>query len=535
MLVTFSGVVSLVYQQRSIKHQGTDGWGFQTIDDTLHFLINRIIPGIIVVSSAMVFLFILNIDEISPQGKLVPDYSMFIILAFGFALFYSLNFFFRSLSIRRLTIFLEPLALIVLIFLLAFGTLKIYRVYGAYRNVFRSKEVLGERDSRSREKPWHDVLMLNQTPKIKSIDTEAMVELGRIRMEQGKFRQASSYYEKILADQAFNFEANLGLAQVAFIQKKWRKSSEAYRRVIYLRPKERYYYSRYIHACIKADKIGKAIEFISNLSETHPIPLDESRDYLIIGDAFFKQGRMQEAIGYLLKTKELMPQNYKAYFLLGRSYLESGQYFDGCKVLERALQLKPTFAEGYYYLGIGYENTHQDHKAVDVFEKLVSIDNKNIKGFYHLKKLYAKMGREDKAIEVGNAIESIATKVIEAADWKGRSGENIYRNGNMYWTGTVSAPVFLKEGKAKFILQAKGTQAKGIWPRMVVKLDRDFVGEIDVTYRELKDYEFKKTVKPGKYQLSVSFMNDGGTLDKNGKLIEDRNLFLRRCRVVYEE
>ena len=535
MLVTFVGVFSLVYQQRSIKNKGTDGWGGQTVDETLYVLINRVIPGVIVVSSGMFFLFILNIDEISPEGKLVPDYSMYFILTFGFAVFYSLNFFFRSLSIGKLMIFLELIALIVLIFLLAFGTIKIYRVYATYRNAFRSKEVLVERDSRSGEKLWHDVLVLNQTPKIKSIDTKAMVELGRIRMEQGNFRQASSYYEKILADQAFNFEANLGLAQVAFIQKKWRKSSEAYRRVIYLRPKERDHYSRYIHACIKDEKISNAVEFISNLRETRPIPLDKSRDYLIIGDAFFKQGRMQEAIGYLLKAKELMPQDYKAYLLLGRSYLESRQYFDGCKVLERALQLKPTLTEGYYYLGIGYENTLQDDKAIDAFEKLVFIDNKNIKGFYHLKNLYAKMGWEDKAIEIGNAIDSIATNVIEAADWKGRSGENVYRNGDMYWEGMVSAPVFLKEGEVKFIVQARGTPAEGIWPHMVVILDDEIIGEVDVTSGKLKDYEFRKAVKAGNYHLSVSFMNDGATLDKKGRLIEDRNLYVRSCGIVYEE
>jgi hypothetical protein len=105
----------------------------------------------------------------------------------------------------------------------------------------------------------------------------------------------------------------------------------------------------------------------------------------------------------------------------------------------------------------------------------------------------------------------------------------------MPWTGTVSVPVFFKEGDAKFILQARGTPAKGVWPHMVVKLDDEVIGKVDVTSRKLKDYEFQKTVKPGKYHLSISFTNDGVTRDKNGKMVEDRNLFLRRCRIVYEE
>jgi phage anti-repressor protein len=70
---------------------------------------------------------------------------------------------------------------------------------------------------------------------------------------------------------------------------------------------------------------------------------------------------------------------------------------------------------------------------------------------------------------------------------------------------------------------------------MVVKLDNEIIGEVDVTSEQLQDYEFKKTVKPGRYDLSISFTNDLCVVDKNGKMIEDRNLFVRRCRIVYEQ
>ncbi|NIM58213.1 MAG: hypothetical protein GTO16_04630, partial [Candidatus Aminicenantes bacterium] len=69
----------------------------------------------------------------------------------------------------------------------------------------------------------------------------------------------------------------------------------------------------------------------------------------------------------------------------------------------------------------------------------------------------------------------------------------------------------------------------------LVILDDEIIGEVDVTSEELKDYEFKKTVKAGKYHLYISFTNDGVTLDKKGKLIEDRNLYVRNCEIVYEE
>jgi tetratricopeptide (TPR) repeat protein len=434
-----------------------------------------------------------------------------------------------------MNIFLQPATLGVLIFLVGIGATKIYKVYAAYFNTIHSVGNLIEKHSESKEKLWQDLLELDKTPKIKSIDIKAINELGKINTEKRNFREAANYYKRILAGQAFNFEANRDLAEVAYRQKEWGKAHEIYKRAIYLRPKERTFYPIYIHACIKDDKIEKGLEFIRNLGEPHPIPLMDTGDYLNIGEGFFRKKQIKEAITYLRRATEFMPYNYKAYSLLGKAYLESRQFVDGCEALEKAVRINPKAAEGYHYLGIGYENIHQEDKAIEAYEKTVLIDNKNIKRFYDLKRLYTKMGLEHKAVKMSNSIETIATKVVEPVDWKGKSGENVYQNGNMYWQGTVSAPVILKEGNAKLTFRAMGTPAKGIWPHMVVKLDNEIIGEIDVKSEKVKDYEFKKMVKPGEFNLSISFTNDAVTLDKNGKMIEDRNLFVRRCRIVYEQ
>jgi len=515
LFVSFFGFLSFVSYQK-----------IQPTNSTPQDLIKKAAPGIIFVSIVMFFLFILNLDEISSQAKLVPDYSIYIIIALGFILFYSVNFFLKYLPLKGSSIILKMAPLGILIFLIVIGGVKISLLYGNYHQALHL---------RSEEKLWHHILELNQTPQIKFIETRALNDLGKINMEKGNFRQASHYYKKILSFQAFDFEANLTLAEMAFKQKDWKEAHEGYKRAIYLRPKEMSIYSPYIHSCIRVGKIDEAIEFIGQFKEIHQISLKEPEDYIIIGDAFLRKKMVKDSILYLKKGIESMPQNYEAHLLLGKAYLGSGQYNDGCEALEKALKLNPNLPEGYYYLGIGYENIHQDHRAVETFERLTSIDNKNIDGLYHLTKLYAKMGFKNKAIQIDSLIESIATKVIEESDWQGRSGENVYQNGNMHWNGTVSVPIILKEGEAKFILQAMGTSAKGIWPHMVVRLDEDFVGEMDVTYTDLKEYEFIKRVHTGKYNLNITFTNDEIVLDRNGKIIEDRNLFLRRCRIVYKK
>ena len=529
LFIAFLGSISLLlYVKTKPGHLPT-----QNSNKTLSDLVNKAATGFIWVGVVMFFLFVLNFEEFSPQTKLALDYSIYILIAVGFVLFHSLNFSFRYLSLTKMRVFFYPVAIGVLIFLVGIGAIKFYRVYVAYCNALPSKKALLERHSGAEDKLWQDVLELNKTLKINFINIDAMTELGKINMEKGNFRQASDYFEKILADQAFNFEANLGLAETAYRQQDWKKAQFVYRRTIYLKPNESSLYLPYIHSCIKNEEIRKALEFIQSLKQPDPLFL-EPEDYLTIGYSFLKERKLEKAIAYLQKARESIPDSYEANFFMGRAYLESGHYTNGCEALERAVQLNPKSAGAYNYLGIGYENIHQDHKAIDAFERAVLIDNKNIGGFYHLKRLYAKVGLENKAIKTGNLIENIATKVIEAGDWKGTSGENVYQNGEMYWAGTMSADVLLKGGNVKFVMQAMGISARGVWPHMVVKLDNEIVGEVDVTSGKLKDYEFKKTAKAGKYNLNVSFINDEVALDKNRKIAEDRNLFVRKCWIVYE-
>jgi len=527
LLALFFGALSLF----SYLKNRTDGQPINTLDD----LINRALPGILVVSIAMLSIFVLNIGEISPRRKVLPDYSLYMTIFFAFLLFYSIAYSLNHFTWRKIDKSMPYIALGVLIFLVSIGGVKTYQVYNAYRHALASKEAPTGRDLSSVEGLWYEVMRQNRTPQIKFIDNKARIELAKINAEQGNLKEASNYYKEILTDETFNFEAHLGLAKLASKTTDWKKAYEMYRKVLYLRPKEIDLYPNYIHVCIKSGNIDKAIEFIRDLQEARPIPLSDAEDYLILGGAFLRKKDLQAASTYLRKGKEAMPHNYEAHFLLGRAYLESGKYADACEAFEKALQLNSNFKEGYYQLGIGYEYINQNLKAIDAFERLILIDHKNMKAFHHLKRLYARMGLKEKAFKMDNLMEKVATKVIEVADWKGRSGENVYQNGDMYWAGTVSAPVFLKEGNTKFILQAQGTPAKGIWPHMVVKLDNEIIGEIDVKSEKLSDYEFKKAAKSGKYQLNISFTNDEVILDKTGKMIEDRNLFVKRCRIAYEK
>jgi len=529
LMTGFLGLMALI----SYRRARPGGRIIDLPDQTFSDSIVKILPGIVVVGTAVFLVFLLNIDEISPRWKSAPDYSMYLIVALGFVLFFSLDFLLENAPFRQVRRYLNLAAVGVASLLAFIGGTKAYKVYVLYDSLTGSRAQTAGKDKKLEAK-WREIMELNRIPEIGWISMRAVIELGRAMRDQGNFLQASRYYKEALASDAFNFEANLGLAETAFAQGKWRQAWVAYERVIRLRRGERRFYPLYLHACVKDGSVDKALEFITRVREPSPLPLYAPEDYLAVGDAFFKAGRLGEAIGYLQKSTELTPGSYTASLLLGRAYLESGQYIVACEFLERALRLNPTAVEAYYYLGVGYERSDQKEKACTIFERLVSMDPRYMKGLSRLQRLYSEMGRKDKAAKVADLIEDAVTRVVERTDWKGRAGEHTYRNGDMYWTGTVSAPVLLKEGKVKFILQAKGSPAKGIWPHMVVRLDDEIIGEVYVTSEELRNYEFEKAIPPGNYHLRVSFLNDGGGLDKSGRK-EDRNLFVRKCLIVYED
>lgn len=106
---------------------------------------------------------------------------------------------------------------------------------------------------------------------------------------------------------------------------------------------------------------------------------------------------------------------------------------------------------------------------------------------------------------------------------KSKSGENTYKDGNMYWTGTVHTVIKLPKGNAHIGISAKGDSAYDIWPYMIVELDGEEIGETYVNNRFCwKEYGFKVYADGGIKVLSVTFANDGGDWKKR----MDRNLYV---------
>lgn len=123
---------------------------------------------------------------------------------------------------------------------------------------------------------------------------------------------------------------------------------------------------------------------------------------------------------------------------------------------------------------------------------------------------------------------SKVSEVVLPESWHGRAfdGKNVFKNGNMPWSGTIHSAILAPSGSTIIKIQAKGSAVNGIYPYMVLQLDGKDVGETFVNSPEWKEYEFKVNSNGGIKVLSVTFVND----ETNPKKSEDRNLFIGEAK-----
>ncbi len=219
----------------------------------------------------------------------------------------------------------------------------------------------------------------------------------------------------------------------------------------------------------------------------------------------------------------------------------------GC--LERALKLEPWYGSSIYpailyyakdfklaldvapktYLGYKILYSFLEKKNLWKYRKKV----KDLLDIYRQREQAEEFKKEQIAkIERINKLkkEKAANDFISPEQWQGKSedgGNNIYNNGNMYWTGTMYCLIDLPKGEFSIKIQAKGEQTDNIWPYMIVELDGEEIGDSFVDSPDWVEYSFAVDTNGGQKVLSITFVNDGSNTDKG----EDRNLYIGDVKI----
>lgn len=125
------------------------------------------------------------------------------------------------------------------------------------------------------------------------------------------------------------------------------------------------------------------------------------------------------------------------------------------------------------------------------------------------------------------ALQSEVSDAIAISDWQGTAvdGKNIYKDGDMYWSGTIYGVAQVPEGDAVIKVEASGRQADGVFPYMFISLDGKRAGSAYIDSAQSKEYSFAVNTDGGIKVLGITFTNDGG---KDG----DRNLYVGKARAI---
>ena len=137
-------------------------------------------------------------------------------------------------------------------------------------------------------------------------------------------------------------------------------------------------------------------------------------------------------------------------------------------------------------------------------------------------------GIDEKTVVIRTAElnESLVSDTILKEDWRGRSRDrrNVYKNGLMYWSGTMKGLLKLPSGKATIEVEAEGTSLNGVYPYMIVRLNGEKIGETFIKDRGKYSFDI---MGDGQIKvLSIIFVND------NYSETEDRNLYIDTARVI---
>jgi hypothetical protein len=318
-------------------------------------------------------------------------------------------------------------------------------------------------------KSWEAILERNRVASIGSIRRTAYGQIGDLKLSLGDVDGSQKSYQRALRDNPEDMKAQIGLARILFKKegKTWNVKM-ALQGVIRQNP-------------------TFAWEGLKNF-----FPPFRFREKLIWGEALEEEGKQKEALSVYGHALQMRPNDPTVNFRMGEIYVAQGDYEAAITAFKKTLVKQPHHLHALSFL-------------VDIYEEEGKMD---------LSQQYR-----------DNILKKVVTRRIRPSDWKGTKGENLCLKGGCY------ARVKLYEGKVRFTIHARGTPAQGVWPHMVIKLNKEIIGEVDVTTREFKTYSFTKDVETGIYRIWILCTNNLSEEEK--KAAKDKKLFVGAGEITY--
>lgn len=132
----------------------------------------------------------------------------------------------------------------------------------------------------------------------------------------------------------------------------------------------------------------KALEFDNTMVQT----------YINLADSYFRQRKMNDAIGLLQSATSILPDDISLKHYLARIYMEDVRFTDAVELLEEILEVQENNYDANWDLATTYFELGDYENAISNFERVLEFVQTNPVIYYQLASSYEANNEVDKAI-----------------------------------------------------------------------------------------------------------------------------------------
>jgi len=166
-------------------------------------------------------------------------------------------------------------------------------------------------------------------------------------------------------------------------------------RVIEIDPKNAIAYYNLGNALYKQGKLEEAIAAYHQTIQLNPTLAPA---YYNLGIALYKQGKLEEAIAAYRQAIQLDPKDAAAYYNLGIALKAQGKLEEAIAAYRQAIQLDPKFAFAYNNLGVALYDQGKLEEAIAAYRQAIQLDPKDAVPYNGLGNALSDQGKLEDAI-----------------------------------------------------------------------------------------------------------------------------------------
>lgn len=151
-------------------------------------------------------------------------------------------------------------------------------------------------------------------------------------------------------------------------------------------------------------------------------PADE-RSLLLLGNAYYLQGRIAQGIETFQKAVALRPDNAYAHYYIGISHYRRAEIEEAIAALTKVVSLAPGMVMAYYWLGITCFHAGRYEEARAAYESLLQKNTESHVAHYHAAVICLTMRDHDGARKHLEALVNIGS----------RDPQVYHKLGRAYW------------------------------------------------------------------------------------------------------